>query len=202
MLALVTRALAPVALATGLTLAGGAAQAHTQVYQAALLGSSESPAAATPGTGLATITVDFDLLTMRVEASFSGLLGTSTSAHVHCCTATPMAGNVGVATMTPSFTGFPSGASSGVYDRSFDMSLTTSYNASFITANGGNVGSAFNALVAGLDSGRAYFNLHTNLFPGGEIRALLAPVPEPKTAALMLAGLGAVGLLARRCRPL
>ena len=75
---------------------------------------------------------------------------------------------------------------------------TDRYNAAFITNNGGTVGSAFNALVAGLDAGQAYLNVHTNLFPGGEIRGLLAPVPEPQTYALMLAGLGVLGWAARR----
>jgi hypothetical protein len=49
--------------------------------------------------GDARITLDFDLLTLRVEASFSGLLGNVTAAHIHCCTAP--GSNVGVATMTP-----------------------------------------------------------------------------------------------------
>jgi NAD-dependent oxidoreductase involved in siderophore biosynthesis len=60
------------------------------------------------------------------------------------------------------------------------------------------VGSAFNALVAGLDAGQAYLNVHTASFPGGEIRGLLVPVPEPETYALMLAGLGIVGWAAKR----
>jgi hypothetical protein len=48
-------------------------------------------------------------------------------------------------------------------------------------------------------AGRAYINFHTTQFPGGEIRgALIAPIPEPETYALMLAGLGAIGWVARR----
>ncbi|MBS0485263.1 MAG: CHRD domain-containing protein, partial [Proteobacteria bacterium] len=52
----------------------------------------------------------------------------------------------------------------------------------------------------GLDDGKAYFNLHTNLFPGGEIRGLLSPVPEPESYALWLAGLGVLTVCARRVR--
>lgn len=37
---------------------------------------------------------------------------------------------------------------------------------------------------------------------GGVLEAATAPVPEPETYALMLAGLGAVGFMARRRRPL
>lgn len=183
------------AAATAAALAAPAA-AHTQVYEAPLLGSSEVPAAATTGTGTGRITIDFDLVTMRVEASFSGLLGNTTASHVHCCVAPGT--NVGVATQTPSFTGFPLGVKAGVYDNTFDMSLAGSYNAAFITANGGTVNTAFNALVAGLDAGKAYLNIHTSSFGGGEIRGLLVPVPEPTTYALMLGGLALVGWAARR----
>ena len=80
------------------------------------------------------------------------------------------------------------------------MSLASSYNPTFITNNGGTVSSAFNALVLGLDAGMAYLNIHTNLFPGGEIRGLLSPVPEPESYALLLAGLGVLTIFARRTK--
>lgn len=86
----------------------------------------------------------------------------------------------------------------GTYDNTFDMSLRASYNAAFVTNNGNTVSSAFNALTAGLDSGKAYFNLHTSSFGGGELRAALAPVPEPEAYAMLGAGLGVLAFLARR----
>jgi len=82
------------------------AAAHEAVYRAVLTGSSEIPPNASPGTGTALITVDFDLFTMEVQVSFADLIGTTTASHIHCCTATPGSGNVGVATVLPSFTGF------------------------------------------------------------------------------------------------
>lgn len=135
---------------------------------------------------------------MRVEANFSGLLGNVTNAHIHCCT--DPGTNVGVATQLPSFIGFPLGVIAGTYDHTFDMALASSYNLAFITSHGGLVSTAFNDLVTGLDTGKAYFNLHTNLFPGGEIRGLLSPVPEPESYALLLAGLGVLTVFARRVR--
>lgn len=173
------------------------AHAHQAVYTALLTGPAENPPNASPGSGFVRVTVDFDLITMRIESSFSGLTGTTTASHIHCCIDAP--GNVGVAVVTPSLPGFPLGVTAGVYDQSFDMTLASSYAASFITNfGGGTVAGAFNALVAGFDNGRAYFNIHSSSFPGGEIRGFLAPVPEPGSAALLLGGLGLLGLAARR----
>lgn len=193
------RLLAPALLAATL-ISAQPAFAHEQVYAAPLLGSSEIPAATTTGSGYATVTFDFDLMTMRVQVSFADLVGNVTAAHIHCCTASPGASNVGVASQTPSFTGFPTGVKAGTYDHTFDMSLASSYNAAFIAAHGNTVGTAFNDLVAGLNSGNAYLNVHSSAFAGGEIRALLVPVPEPETYALMLGGLGVLALAARRRR--
>lgn len=172
--------------------------AHTQVYTATLSGPAEAPPNSSPGIGSATVTVDYDLLTMRVQTSFSGLLGNVSVAHIHCCTAAALTGTVGVATPTPSFPGFPSGVTAGSYDRTFDLTLASSYNPAFVTANGGTVSGALNTLGLGLDAGKAYFNVHSSLYPGGEIRGFLQPVPEAETYLMMLVGLGVVGVAVRR----
>lgn len=179
-----------------LVFAAGSASAHTIIFEASFL--PEGGPGST-GTGNATVTFDTDLFTMRVQATWSGTSGNSTQAHIHCCTLNPGVGNVGVATQLPSFLGFPLGVTGGTYDQSFDMNLAASWNAAFVTANGGLAG-AFNALVVGLTDDRGYFNIHTNLFPGGETRARLALIPEPGTALILGAGLA---LLAggRRIRP-
>lgn len=178
------------------------ALAHDVIYIATLSGANEAPANNSPGTGFATLTVNEDNFTMRLETSFSGLDGNVTAAHIHCCTAAPGAATAGVATPVPSFPGFPSGNTFGDYDRTFDMTLASSFNPAFVTANGGSTGSAFNALLAGIGTGRAYLNIHTSAVPAGEIRGFfaLAPIPEPETYALMLAGLGLVGVATRRAQ--
>ena len=53
-------------------------------------------------------------------------------------------------------------------------------------------------LVNGLNAGQAYFNIHTRAFPGGELRANLALVPEPAAWAMMIAGFGLIGATLRR----
>ena len=180
------------------------ALAHTLTFTTTLSGAAEAPPNPSAGTGTATVIIDDHDFTMRVITSFSGLTGNVTAAHIHCCTSVPGAGTAGVATVTPSFTGFPSGGTSGTYDHTFDMTAASgSWNNAFITANGGTPGSAFSALLAGLDGGKAYLKIHTSFVPGGEIRGFLqlSPVPEPATVALMLGGLALVGAASRMRRP-
>src|SRR3954467_1051540 len=68
----------------------------------------DGPTEGTPslGTGNGTITYDNVAHTMRVQASFTGLSGTTTASHIHAPTAVPFAGTASVATQTPSFSGF------------------------------------------------------------------------------------------------
>lgn len=187
-----------IAAAAALSLVGPA-RADDTLYLTTLSGAAESPPNASPGTGTARITVDDTLMTMRVEASFASLLGGSVAAHIHCCTTLPGEGTAGVATVTPTFTGFPTGVTSGSYDHTFDMTLASSWNPAFITSHGGTTATAFADFITGLDSGSAYFNIHTTEVPSGEIRGfLITAVPEPSSYALMLAGIGAVAIAVRR----
>jgi hypothetical protein len=179
---------------------GVAGNSRGDVFIAHMDGPSESPPNASPGIGFTEI--DFDLVahTLRVQVTFSGLLGTTIAAHIHAPTAVAGAGTTGVATELPLFTGFPTGVTSGSYDHTFDSSLASTYNPAFVTANGGSVAAAEVALFTALVDGKAYLNIHTTVVPGGEIRGFPHPVPEPASVALV--GLGALGLIAVRRRRL
>ncbi len=177
------------------------ARAAVLNFAATLSGPNESPANASPGTGTALIAIDDVANTMRVQATFSGLLGTTAAAHIHSATAVPFTGTAGVATTTPTFPSFPLGVTSGNYNNLFDLTLASSYNPAFIPAIGGTT-AAEAALIASLKAGTAYFNIHTSAFGGGEIRGFLIPatstaVPEPSSALGILSMVG-VGLILKR----
>ena len=179
------------------SIASTAAHAVPIVYQTPLSGANESPPTPSAAFGNATVIYDSALHSIEVVLSFSGLSTPASAGHIHCCTAPGT--NVGVALP---FAGLPS-ATSGTYDQVFDLTLNSSYTDAFITASGGTTATAESVLAAGIASGLAYVNLHNSVFPGGEIRGFLAPavaVPETGTAALMLVGLGVVGLYAGRRR--
>jgi hypothetical protein len=166
-------------------------------FDATLSGAAENPPVVSPGFGTATVILDPVAHTMRVIVSFSDLVGTTTAAHVHCCTAPP--NNAGVATQTPSFLGFPLGVTAGTYDSTFDTTLTSTFSASFLNNNGGTPAAAEAALFAGLLAGNAYFNIHTSFRLGGEIRGFLVQrVPEPSTVLLVGLGMLVLTLASRR----
>lgn len=189
-----TKLLRALSIAVALTMAS---EAHAQSWIASLNGANEVPVNASPGIG----TVSFSLAgnVLSINGSFSGLLGTTSAAHAHCCTVAPFAGTAGVATTTPSLVGFPLGVMSGAFSTTLDLTLPTSFNPAFVTANGNNISLAQTTLINGFNSGQAYFNVHTSVFGGGEIRGfLVSTVPEPSTYALMMLGFAGIMFMTRK----
>ena len=156
-----------------------AAEGAAITYAANLSGATENPANGSAGSGLATVILDTGAHTLRVVVSFQNLSGPTTASHIHCCIAAPQ--NAGVATTTPTFAGFPLGVTSGAYDRVLDLTQASSWNPAFITAHGGTPAGAEAALTTGLAAGQAYLNVHTSVYPAGEIRGFLTLAPGPTT---------------------
>ena len=176
------------------------ASASTITYVAALNGANQVPPVATAATGFATLTLNGD--TLSIVETFSGLIGgAATVSHLHCC-ALP---GIGANPASVVFPGFPA-ATSGSYSATFNLldpafyTVGTPANPGFLLLNGGTAAGAEAALIAALNSGQVYVNIHDAVYPGGEIRGNFTATPEPGTLGLSSVILAFAALTIRRSR--
>ena len=145
------------------------ATATTFLFTATLDGLQETPPNASPGSGVGGATLDdtSGLFTVTAGTSYTGLLAPSTAAHLH--QAAPGVPGPVILPLTHSL------ATSGMLSGS-----------GILTA----------AQIAAVIAGDSYFNIHTSVFPGGEIRGQLVPVVVPEPSSLVLVSLAGLGFLA------
>lgn len=159
-------------------------------YRAVASGALESPPNASPGSSV--VTIDLGGKQMMVDLPFQDLDGTTTAAHIHCCTSTAFTGTAPVAIP---FTDFPTGVDAGTYSHAFALGDDMSYDPGFVTAHGGTAQGAATALVDGINANEAYVNIHTSAYPDGEIRGWLVAAPVPETAEWSMLAVGLAGLM-------
>ena len=195
-------------IAAALMLSAPAARAIPMTFGGILSGANEVPPTGSPGAGSVTVVLDPTAETIQILASFFGLTAPDTAAHIHCCQTMPGT-NVGVATTVPAFDGFPLNVTQGAYlSPVFSLEDPSFFNPAFVMLQGG-MEQAETALIAGIEGGHTYFNIHNSNFPGGEVRTQLLPlgvsVPGPIVGAGLpglIAACGGLLALARRRRKL
>ena len=162
-----------------------------------LSGLNEIPTANnSAGSGVATAAFFNSNNSIRLTGSFQNLTGLTLLGHLHCCASRNA--NTTVAIEFTDNPGFQLGVQSGSFDLTYDLLNAATYGAAFLAANGGTAVGARDALFRGLNNELGYFNIHSTVFRGGELRGQLVGVPEPATWGLMIVGFGLAGSTLRR----
>jgi hypothetical protein len=163
-------------------------------------------------TGFGTVTIDTTLFTITTDLSWSGLSGPADRSHLHDAPE-------GVSRFTPpndmffheifyDDTSVPLSEQVPCGSGLSPVGLTdcapptgTAYNVLQLSVGDGYGFPDFASLTDAFLRDGVYIDIHTQLYPAGEIRGqLLAPVPEPASLGMFGAGLLALGLLRRRAK--
>ncbi len=172
--------------------------AHAEILQFnALLNSGNSvPALTNPNpaaSGLSTLFYDTLTNTYDFTLSAFSLSGPVTGAHIHGPATNMQSADVLVNINTTPFEKFNSGST-------LLLGGNDIATFGFVASANGHPGQSF---LNALNSGLTYVNIHTAMYPGGEVRgqlwpAAVAAVPEPQVWASLLVGMGLVGWVTRR----
>ncbi len=140
-----------------------AVPAQSLQFNLELIGAQEFPPNNSGGIGTATIMLDNATGAVTVSATYTNLRGNATAAHIHSSARR--------------------GANAGVV-----LALTPSGGTSGTITGGGTVSAA---VLAAMRDGLTYLNLHSTVFPGGELRAQIDTVPSsgsPSAPAATITG--------------
>jgi hypothetical protein len=140
--------------------------AEAKNVSARLIGFDETPANVTPASGDFSATIDDTAQTITYTLTFTGLEGTTTASHIHV--AQPdVAGGISA---------FLCGGGSKPACPGSGTVTGTIVAADVIgpVPQGVNPGD-FAKLIQAIEAGKAYVNVHSSRFPGGEIRGQIKP---------------------------
>ena len=160
-----------------LSLAGiSTSYAQSEGFFTGLKGHSEVPPISSPGIGSFQATLSGDNIGLKYELTYINLRGTVSQAHIHF--AQPGVNGAVVVFLCSNLTppeGVPAPPAcpgSGTVSGSLGATNVTS-----LAADQGISAGQFDALLAAMRAGRAYVNVHTDLFPAGELRGQVEAGP-------------------------
>ena len=142
--------------------------------KAALIGYEEVPSISTTGTGTFTMVIEPGDAAFTYELTYSGLTGNVLQAHTHIAQK-GVNGGIMVFYCTNLGNG-PAGTQACPASGTVTGRVTAADVIGGAAAQGVSPGE-FAEVLKAIRAGFAYTNVHSNLFPGGEIRGQIAPDP-------------------------
>jgi len=144
--------------------------AEILTWSTIMYGFNEVPSNGSPGFGFVSGTLDsVSGLVVVTAGSFSGLVAPATGAHIHGLAGPGAVAGILIPLTVPA-------ATSGTISGSGTLSA---------------------ANVAGMIAGMTYVNVHSSVYPGGEIRGQNTVVPEPVSLLTLVCGAGALAFRRR-----
>lgn len=146
-------------------------------FKATLIGFEEVPAISTTGTGTFEMRIDFGDTSFDYTLSYSGLTGSVLQAHTHIAQK-GVNGGIMIFFCTNLGNG-PAGTQACPQSGTVGGTITAVDVIGGAAAQGVSPGEFAEALKA-IREGAAYVNVHSTLFPGGEIRGQIVTASKPR----------------------